>query len=491
MKKILKGVACGLCALLGLNAVAQNSPVQVNVPAVPATKLNHPCWSRNAVIYEVNLRQFTDEGTLKAFDKELPRLKELGVDLLWFMPVHPISEKNRKGTLGSYYAVRDYKDINPEFGNIEDFKATVKKAHDLGMKVIIDWVPNHSGCDNAWVEQHPDWYVRNEKGEMYGPYDWTDVYKFDYSNPAMRAGMIDALKFWLTEVGIDGFRCDVAGEVPTDFWNEARPQLQAAQPGLFMLAEATKPELHVEGFDMGYNWPMKDLFSEIAATQGQYTFVDARNGQTEPRKFAVKHAVAIDSMLNAQAAEFPADTYLMEMITNHDLNSWEGTEFERLGNLSQAFGVLSFTLPGMPLIYTGQETGMNRAFEFFEKDKAPQWEPRNDYFKFYQTLTTLKHGNPALAAGNPEGAKMMRFPTTSPDLYVFERSLGDSRVVVAVNLGSKEEAVKFTGAAPDTAGLTNIFSPSEPAAIPPTLLPGAYVVLSTPAVTPRCCHAAK
>ncbi len=491
MKKILKGVACGLCALLGLNAVAQNSPVQVNVPAVPATKLNHPCWSRNAVIYEVNLRQFTDEGTLKAFDKELPRLKELGVDLLWFMPVHPISEKNRKGTLGSYYAVRDYKGINPEFGNIEDFKATVKKAHDLGMKVIIDWVPNHSGCDNAWVEQHPDWYVRNEKGEMYGPYDWTDVYKFDYSNPAMRAGMIDALKFWLTEVGIDGFRCDVAGEVPTDFWNEARPQLQAAQPGLFMLAEATKPELHVEGFDMGYNWPMKDLFSEIAATQGQYTFVDARNGQTEPRKFAVKHAVAIDSMLNAQAAEFPADTYLMEMITNHDLNSWEGTEFERLGNLSQAFGVLSFTLPGMPLIYTGQETGMNRAFEFFEKDKAPQWEPRNDYFKFYQTLTTLKHGNPALAAGNPEGAMMMRFPTTSPDLYVFERSLGDSRVVVAVNLGSKEEAVKFTGAAPDTAGLTNIFSPSEPAAIPATMLPGAYVVLSTPAVAPRCCHAAK
>ena len=236
---------------------------------------------------------------------------------------------------------------------------------------------------------------------------------------------------------------------------------------------------------------MKDLFSEIAATQGQYTFVDARNGQTEPRKFAVKHAVAIDSMLNAQAAEFPADTYLMEMITNHDLNSWEGTEFERLGNLSQAFGVLSFTLPGMPLIYTGQETGMNRAFEFFEKDKAPQWEPRNDYFKFYQTLTTLKHGNPALAAGNPEGAMMMRFPTTSPDLYVFERSLGDSRVVVAVNLGSKEEAVKFTGAAPDTAGLTNIFSPSEPAAIPATMLPGAYVVLSTPAVAPRCCHAAK
>ncbi len=487
MKKILRRVACGLCAILGLNAVAQET-MQVNVPVAAPTKVKHPCWSRSAVIYEVNLRQFTDEGTLQAFDKELPRLKELGVDILWFMPIHPISEKNRKGTLGSYYAVRDYKAVNPEFGNLEDFKTTVRKAHDLGMKVIIDWVPNHSGCDNAWVVEHPDWYVRNDKGEMYGPYDWTDVYKFDYSNPAMRAGMIDALKFWLTEAGIDGFRCDVAGEVPTDFWDEARPQLMAAQPGLFMLAEATKPELQVEGFDMGYNWPMKDLFSEIAATQGQYTFVDSRNGQTEPRKFPVKHAVAIDSLLNQQAKEFPADTYLMEMITNHDLNSWEGTEFERLGNLTKAFGVLSFTLPGMPLIYTGQETGMNRALEFFEKDKAPQWEPRNEYFTFYQTLAALKHANPALAAGNPEGAKMTRFPTVSPDLYVFERSLGDSRVLVAVNLGSKEEAVKFTGAAPSTTGMTNVFAPAATADIPATLLPGAYVVLSTPAAKYPCCR---
>lgn len=488
MKKILRRVACGVCvALLGFNATAQTAPFEVNIPKAAPTKIVHPDWSRNAVIYEVNLRQYTPEGTLQALDKELPRLKELGVDVLWFMPIHPISEKNRKGTLGSYYAVRDYKAVNPEFGTIEDFKNTVKKAHDLGMKVIIDWVPNHSGCDNAWVEQHPDWYVRNEKGEMYGPYDWTDVYKFDYSNPAMRAGMIDALKFWLTDAGIDGYRCDVAGEVPTDFWAEARPQLLAVQPGLFMLAEASKPELHVEGFDMGYNWPMKDLFSEIAATQGQYSYVDTRNGQTEPRKFAVKHAVAIDSMLNAQAAEYPADTYLMQMITNHDLNSWEGTEFERLGNLSQAFAVLSYTLPGMPLIYTGQETGMNRALEFFEKDNAPQWEPRNSYFDFYKTLSCLKHNQPALAAGNPEGAKMTRYPTKSDDLYVFERSLGDSRVVVAVNLGNKEEAVEYTSVAPDTAGLTDIFNRTATAAIPATLAPGAYVVLATPpAKCARC-----
>ncbi len=475
MKNYLRRVVCGVGAVLGLGMMAQ-AAMPVGVPTAAVTRIQHPEWSRNAVIYEVNLRQYTPEGTLKAFDAELPRLKELGVDILWFMPIHPISEKNRKGTLGSYYAVRDYKAVNPEFGTLQDFKETVKKAHDLGMKVIIDWVPNHSGCDNAWVEEHPDWYARNEKGEMFGPYDWTDVYKFDYSNPAMRAGMIDALKFWLTEAGIDGFRCDVAGEVPTDFWNEARPQLAAVQPCLFMLAESAKPELHAEGFDMAYNWPMKDLFSEIAATQGQYTFVNTREGQTEPRRFPVKYAVAIDSLLNAQAAEYPADTYEMNMITNHDLNSWEGTEFERLGNLSQAFAVLSYTLPGMPLIYTGQETGMNRAFEFFEKDKAPAWEPRNEYFSFYKTLNCLKHHNPALAAGNPAGSKMLRYPTASKNLYVFERVLGDNRVVVAVNLGNGEEQLVFRGEAPSVAGLADIFAPGDDAALPASLKAGEYRV---------------
>lgn len=470
MKKLLKGVACGMCALLGLTAAAQEA-VQVNIPAVAPTKVKHPCWSRNAVIYEVNLRQFTDEGTLQAFDKELPRLKELGVDLLWFMPVHPISEKNRKGTLGSYYAVRDYKDINPEFGNLEDFKNTVKKAHDLGMKVIIDWVPNHSGCDNAWVEQHPDWYVRNEKGEMYGPYDWTDVYKFDYSNPEMRAGMIDALKFWLTEAGIDGFRCDVAGEVPTDFWNEARPQLEEAQPGLFMLAEATKPELQVEGFDMGYNWPMKDLFNAIAATSGQNTY---RRPDSSSVIYPEKHAIDIDTLLAKQSIEYPAGTYMMNMITNHDLNSWEGTEFERLGNLTRAMAVLTYTLPGMPLIYTGQETGLNRALEFFEKDMPPTWTPRNDYFEFYQKLNHLKHTHPALRAGS-SGADMKRYPTASDDIYVFSRKDdGGATIYVFANLGKSDAEVKYTGEAPAKDITAVNFFTGRTDEFPTTLSPGEY-----------------
>lgn len=387
------------------------------------TNVKHPEWSRNAVIYEVNLRQYTDSGTVTAFARELPRLKELGVDILWMMPIHPISKDGRKGTLGSYYAVADYKAFNPEFGTIDQFKEVVKQIHDNGMKVILDWVPNHSGRDNKWVTEHPDWYEKDSLGNMKGVYDWTDVYVFDYSNKEMRKGMIDAMKFWLTDVGVDGFRCDVAMEVPTDFWEEARPQLQAVKEDLFMLAEASVPELQKDGFDMGYNWPMKDLFSAIAATSGQYTF---KGSDGKVREFPATHANAIDSLVNRQTADYPKDTYLMNMVTNHDLNSWEGTEFDRLGNLSDAFAVLSYTLPGMPLIYTGQETGMNRAFEFFEKDKAPTWEPRNAYFTFYQNLNRLKHTQHALAAGL-EGGEMVNLPTTSNDIIAFSRERMDLR----------------------------------------------------------------
>lgn len=435
------------------------------------TTLNHPEWSRNAVIYEVNLRQYSDSGNVTSFARELPRLKDLGVDILWMMPIHPISQKDRKGTLGSYYAVADYTAFNPEFGTVEQFKDMVKQAHDQGMKVIIDWVPNHSGRDNKWVAQHPDWYEKDSLGNMVGVYDWTDVYCFDYSNPEMRKGMIDAMKYWLTDVDIDGFRCDVAMEVPTDFWDEARPQLEAAKPGIFMLAEATKPELQKNGFDMGYNWPMKDLFSEIAATAGQYSY---KGADGKVRTFPEKHAADIKTLLDNQAQEFPKDTYLMNMVTNHDLNSWEGTEFERLGNLTSAFAVLSYTLPGMPLIYTGQETGMNRAFEFFEKDKAPQWEPRNEYFTFYQNLNNLKHSQQALAAGL-DGGEMVIYPTESPDLFIFSREKGDSKVAVLTNLGKEATAVNFTAEKPSVDGMKNYFT-SEAAAIPAQLNPGEYIV---------------
>ena len=433
------------------------------------TSLTQPEWSRNAVIYEINWRQMTPEGNIEAMQRQLPRLKDLGVDILWIMPVHPISELNRKGELGSYYAAKDYKDVNPDLGSREEFKQFIDEAHKQGIKVIIDWVPNHTGCDAVWVSQHPEYYMKDSLGNMIGQYDWTDVYKLDYSQQSTREAMTDAMTFWVKEMGIDGFRCDVAMEVPTDFWDEVRPVLDSVKggEGVFMLAEASKPELHKNGFNMGYNWPMKDLFSEIAATAGQYTFkADA--------KFPVKHAAAIDSLLQAQATDYPRDTYLMNMTSNHDLNSWEGTEFERLGNLHKAFAVLSYTLPGMPLIYTGQETGMNRAFEFFKKDQAPEWEPRNDYFTFYQQLNALKHTQPALQAGEAGGA-MVRFETVSPDLYIFSRTVDGKTVTVLTNLGAETAPVQFAADAPKVDGMKNYFS-GEDAALPAEMTAGEYIV---------------
>lgn len=473
MKKLFFiALAAGLAAFAVVSCTTRKKNEAAGAERDSAfTNVKHPEWSRNAVIYEVNLRQFTDSGTVKEFNRQLQRLKELGVDILWFMPVHPISQEGRKGELGSYYAVRDYKGFNPEFGTVEEFKELVKNAHSLGMKVILDWVPNHTGRDNAWVTEHPDWYAKDSLGNMYGPYDWTDVYKLDYSNPEMRAAMVDALKYWLTEVDVDGFRCDVAGEVPTDFWDETRPQLEQVKE-VFMLAEASKPELQLNGFDMGYNWPMKDLFSAIAATAGQYTFKEADGSM---KSFPAKHAVDIDSLLAQQQVEYPGDTYLMNMITNHDLNSWEGTETDRLGNLADAFAVLSYTLPGMPLIYTGQETGLDRPLEFFKKDTPPTWEPRNKYFEFYRKLNHLKHTQPSLQAG-VDGGAIVRYPTASDDLYIFSRSVDNTTVFVFTNLGSETAAVDYTGAAPEGNSTTVNFFTGKAEEFPTELAPGEYKI---------------
>lgn len=467
MKKLIVAAAAICGSLLADAAQPASAALPGDAPA--ATTVNHPDWSRQAVIYEVNVRQFTPEGTFEAILPHIPRLKDLGVDILWFMPIHPISQENRKGKLGSYYAVYDYKGVNPEFGSIDDFRALVKAAHAAGMKVIIDWVPNHSGCDNAMVRNHPEYYARNEKGEMFGPYDWTDVYKFDYSNPEMRKMMTDAMQFWLREADIDGFRCDVAGEVPTDFWNENRPQLEKVKSDIFMLAEAPNADLMEHAFDMDYNWPMKDLFSAIAATSGQYTF---KGEDGKVKTFPEAHATDIFKRLDEENALYPGDSYMMNMITNHDLNSWEGTEFERLGNLQEAFAVLMYTLPGMPLIYTGQETGMNRAFEFFDKDKAPDWDSSPAVTEFYKKLNRLKHERRELAAGSSAGSPVERIATASPDVIAFSRG----GVTVMANLG--KEAAKPFKKAPSVKGMTDWMS-GETAKVPATLAPGEYRIFTT------------
>lgn len=447
-------------AIVAPGVSARKADGHIQKPAAPE-------WIENAVIYEANLRQGTPERNLKGLQKSLPRLKDLGVDIVWLMPVHPISEKNRKGSLGSYYAVKDYKDVNPEFGNIQDLKEFVRTAHTLGMKVILDEVCNHTGCDNTWVNAHPEYYAKDKDGKMFGPFDWTDTYKLDYSNPATVEAMSDVLKFWITEADIDGYRCDVAGEVPTDFWEKVIPELQAIKP-VFMLAESDKPEL-LYSFNADYAWPMKDLFNDIAATQGvnQYA-IDHKQNRAE------KHAADIPALIRKQHGEYPAGAIHMNMVTNHDLNSWEGTEFDRYGAGLGTFIVLSYTLPGMPMMYTGQEVGHNHAFEFFELDTVPDYTA-NQLTDFYEMLNALKHNHSALNASGQMDT-MTVYDTTSPDLLVFDRqdASGD-KVTVFVNMSKDETNVTFTDLAPSADSMQNYFT-GAPAVLPGHLGPWQFVV---------------
>lgn len=456
--------------IVGIIIIAATGYSFAKLP-VKETKSPAPEWIENAVIYEANLRQGTQNRNLEGLREQLPRLKELGVDIIWLMPIHPISETNRKGTLGSYYAVKDYKSVNPEFGTIEDLKKFVNHAHELGMKVILDEVCNHTGCDNAWVTEHPEYYSKNENGEMFGPFDWTDTYKLDYSNPGTRAAMIDALKFWIKEADIDGYRCDVAGEVPTDFWEEARPQLQAIKP-VFMLAEASKPDLLKKAFDADYAWPMKDVFNAIAATQGINSYAKEK-GQNLPSA----NAQDIPNLITKQKSEYPYGSIHMNMITNHDLNSWEGTEFDRFGDHTKTFAVLSYTLPGIPMMYTGQETGFDHAFKFFEHDKVQPDYNRNQFTSFYEKLNSLKHINTALNASEPLHHTNF-INTTDPDVLVFTRQNSKDKILVVANLSNKKSRLHFLRREPYMVEMTEIFTGIQDK-LPKYLEPWQYLVFTS------------
>lgn len=453
-----------LAALALLGSVAAAIPARAAVPA--------PDWMDNAVIYEANLRQGTAERNLKGLQKELPRLKDLGVDIVWLMPIHPISELNRKGELGSYYAVKDYKAVNPEFGTMEDLKEFVQTAHINGIKVILDEVTNHTGADNAWVTEHPEYYAKDAEGNFISPFDWTDVYELDYSNPGTRAAMTDALKFWIEEADIDGYRMDVAMEVPVDFWEEVVPQLRAIKP-IFMLAEASEPALMVNAFNADYAWPMKDTFNAIAFTQGVNAYA-VKEGKT----YEATPATAIFDLIRKQEKEYPAGAIHMNMVTNHDLNSWEGTEFERYGDGLSAFAILSYTLPGMPMLYTGQEVGFNHPFEFFVQDSVQPDYTSNSWTTFYEMLNALKHSHPALNASNPSG-EMVQYPAVSSDVVAFERTAPGDRVVVISNLGSKANQLTFPDLSPNLDNLVDYFS-GAPAQLPDHLEPWQTYIFVTP-----------
>ncbi len=399
-------IITSLAALLAAAALSSCAPKQ-DAPAGP-----HPDWAYNAVIYEMNIRQYTPEGTFDAAARQLPRLKKLGVDVLWLMPVYPIGVKERKGTLGSYYAIRDYCDVNPEFGDMDDFDRFLSQAHESGFKVILDWVANHTSPDAVWESGKPaDWYVRDSLGNTVTQYDWTDIAELNYDNKDMRAAMADAMRFWLDK-GVDGFRCDMACEVPVDFWRETLPQLRKDYPGVYFLAEGETPELHEDAFDASYAWKLHHLLNDIA--QG-------RKGVPDLEEY-----IAEDS------AAYPAEAFRLMFTSNHDENSWAGTEFERMGDAARAMAVLTFTLPGgQPLIYTGQEMGWNHRFEFFEKDPVPAWE-ENSYTDFYKELINIRHRNPALSAGEKGGK--FDIVSTAGNTLVFTRTLPDNKVTVSVQL---------------------------------------------------------
>ncbi len=383
----------------------------------------HPEWSKNAVIYEVNVRQYTPEGTFKAFDQHLPRLKAMGVDILWLMPVNPIGIKNRKGTLGSYYSVKDYLAINPEFGTKDDLKALVKKAHELGMHVIIDWVANHTSWDNNLIIEHSDWYSHDSTGKIIAPVpDWADVADLNYDKKELREYMTNALIYWIKEADIDGFRCDVAGMIPVDFWNNAIPKIKAVKP-VFMLAEEETPKMHDTAFDMTYSWNVYHMMNEIAKGK--------------------KTADMIDSVLVKEAAKYPADAYRMRFTVNHDENSWNGTEYERMGDGAKTFAILCYTLPGMPLIYSGQESAFNRRLKFFDKDNI-DWDgfPLEG---FYTTLNKMKKENPALANG-AAGGKMIKITSDNDkNVYSFIRKKDNNVVFVILNLSPAEQKATLKG----------------------------------------------
>jgi len=375
----------------------------------------------NAVIYEVNIRQYSPEGTFQKFTEDIPQLKELGVKIIWVMPIYPISTTKSKGSLGSYYAISDYTKVNPEFGNLEDVKNLVNTAHENGMYVILDWVANHTGWDHVWLKNHPEYYTKNEKGEITHTVgtDWTDVADLNYDNLEMRAEMLEDMKYWLKEADVDGFRCDVAGMVPVDFWENTVVELKKTKP-VFMLAEGWEPNLLENAFDMGYSWDTHHRMNAIA--QGKETVKNWDERMTQ-----------IDTL-------YKKDDILMNFVTNHDENSWSGTVKERMGDASEVMLALSYCAPGMPLIYSGQEYDMNKRLRFFEKDTI--LKTKGKVWPLLVKLGELKNNNKALNGGKNPAAYNKINSSDNKNILIFSRKKEGDKITFMANLSNKE--VTFT-----------------------------------------------
>ncbi|MCL5245957.1 alpha-amylase family glycosyl hydrolase [Cellulophaga sp. 20_2_10] len=432
----------------------------------------------DGVIYEANIRQYSPEGTFNAFSKDIPVLKKLGVKVIWVMPINPISKIKRKATgekftseieneeerkkyLGSYYSVSDYKAINPEFGSFDDFKNLVSTAHDNGILVIVDWVPNHTGWDHPWIKSNPEYYTQNEKGEIIDPinpetgesWGWTDVADLNYDNMDMRKDMIRDMKFWVEKADIDGYRMDVAHKVPVDFFDTAIKEMKTVKP-IFMLAEAEQPGLLQNGFDMQYGWEAHHIFNQIAKGEASVTEFD-------------DYMVKLDTILEA-------DDINMNFVTNHDENSWNGTLLERMPNNKEVFTALTYVMPGMPLIYSGQEYDMEHRLRFFEKDTIPK--TKGKYFSLLEKLGELKNTNSALNGGK-KAANYTRVKTSNNEaILAFKREKGGETVYFIANLNDKEQeaTIAITGEFTDYIS-TTAFKVDENVAV--KLAPWEYHIL--------------
>ncbi len=420
-------VAAGVIAV-----TAAVGPAICQAPAATGVPAAHPApaWTRQAVIYEVNVRQYTPEGTLRALLPHLSRLQRLGVDILWIMPVQPIGKLKRKGTLGSYYSISNYRAINPEYGTDVDFKAVVDSAHRLGMKVILDWVANHTAFDHSWITEHRDFYlikpdgtISNARDDHDRETDWTDVAELNYDNRSLRAYMFSAMNWWVELMSIDGFRQDVAGGVPMSFWDDVGRGFDTTRPGLFMLAEGEDPTMYT-AFDMTYGWEFHHLLNDLARGKASTTQLDA---------------YFVD-----QARRYPAGAYRMYFTSNHDENSWNGSEFERMGaNHLPAFILCATVRNSMPLLYTGQEASLQKRLRFFDKDTV-DWN-RPSLATFYSSVFELKHRTPVLWNGSAGGPQSRLENDGGDRVYAFTRSTGSSAVLVAVNFGDAPTHVHYTG----------------------------------------------
>ena len=416
MKKYAGFFSLIFVLLLSCSPTPKDEKAIQSVSAIPfAEKL------AGATIYEVNIRQHTAEGTINAFAEDLPRLKELGVKMLWIMPIQPIGVKNRKEPLGSYYSIRDYTAVNPEFGNEEDFKNLVAKTHELGMYLILDWVPNHTAWDHPWITSNPDYYAQDDKGNIVYEADWTDIALLDHTNPGTRAAMIDDMKYWVTNFDIDGFRCDHAGhEIPLYFWEEARAAIDPVK-SLFWLAEWDGARMHLQ-FDGTYAWELLHLMDEVAKGKA--------------------HASDLGQWIQKDMKEYGREPLRMTMITNHDENSWSGTEFERYGQGVKTFATFIFTAYGIPMLYSGQEVGLDKRLRFFSKDTI-NWSDPTNLQPFYKQLVSLHAQNEALWCGAYGGMTLQINDVNDQDVYAFKREKSGNRVIGIMNFSDKPQEVHF------------------------------------------------